>query len=55
VHWQKALGEVQPHEYPNETVVFAVFIECGFAIPSSDFFRGLLFHWGIVGTYQRHR
>jgi len=28
-------------------VAFITFIECSFGVPTSNFFRGLLFHWGI--------
>jgi hypothetical protein len=47
VQWRKALGDAPPREGSQETIVFKDFILRGFGIPTSDFFRGLLFHWGI--------
>jgi len=44
VHWRKALGEERRHDRNQETVIFKDFILRGFGIPTSDFFRGLLFH-----------
>ena len=47
VHWRKSVGDSVPHEGPNETVIFQSHVLCGLRIPTSDFFRGLLHHWGI--------
>jgi len=47
VHWSKALGGVPPREGSQETVAFKAFVLRGFGIRTSDFFHGLLFHWGI--------
>ena len=47
VHWRKASWEDCPREEGLETVVFNDFILRGFGVPTSDFFRGLLFYWGI--------
>ena len=47
IKWHSALGHGRPFEEINETVMFPSFVERGFAIPTSNFFHGLLFHWGI--------
>ena len=47
VQWRKALGGAPPHEGPNKTVMFQSYILRGLEIPTSDFFRDLLHHWGI--------
>ena len=47
VNWRKSLGYSVPHEEPNEAVIFHSFILHGLGIPISNFFRGLLHHWGI--------
>ena len=47
VHWRKSIGDSVPHEGPNETVIFQSHVLRGLGIPTSDFFRGLLHHWGI--------
>ena len=47
VNWRKSLGDSVPHEEPNETVIFHSHVLRGLRIPTSDFFHGLLHHWGI--------
>lgn len=34
-------------EHPQEMVIFARFVECGLALPTSDFFRGLLDYYSL--------
>ena len=46
IHWRRSDGESFPHEEGNESVVFLPYVLRGLGIPISDFFRGLLFHWG---------
>ena len=47
IQWRCAEGKDQPYEGTNEIVLFHDFVERGFAILTSDFFHGLLQHWGI--------
>jgi len=47
VKWRSVLGHTRPFEETNETVLFSSFVEHRFGIPTSDFFHGILFHWGI--------
>ena len=42
IGWRSGKGEDRPYEGTNEIVLFRSFIERGLAVPSSDFFRGLL-------------
>jgi hypothetical protein len=42
-----ATGEVRPFENAEETILFQQFVERGLGIPTCDFLRGLLFHYGI--------
>lgn len=43
VGWRSAFGNPRMFEtHPKETVTFALFVERGFAVPSSAFFRGIL-------------
>jgi hypothetical protein len=46
VEWRAAAGEQFPSEDVKEQVVFASF-ECGFNLPAGDFFRGLLYYYGL--------
>jgi len=50
IKWRPALGHTRPFEETNETVLFSSFVEHVFAIPTFDFFCGLLFHWGYKHT-----
>jgi hypothetical protein len=46
--WRTAAGDPYPMEKnPDEVPVFAKFVECGLALPASDFFKGLLKYYGI--------
>ena len=47
IQWHSPEGEDRPYEGSNEIVLFRAYVERGFAVPTSDFFRGLLWHWGI--------
>ena len=47
IHWRGSMGESFPHEEGNESVVFLPYVLRGLNFPVSDFFRGLLFHWGV--------
>ena len=42
IGWRCALGHESPFEETEELTVFKSFFECGFGIPTSDFFRGIL-------------
>ena len=47
IHWPGSEGESFPHEEGNESVVFLPYVIRGLGFPISDFFRGLLHHWGF--------
>ena len=47
VFWWKSMGEPFHLEGGNESVIFHSHVLCGLGIPTSNFFRGLLHHWGI--------
>jgi hypothetical protein len=47
VEWRAAAGEQFPSEDVKEQVVFASFFERGFNLPTGDFFRGLLYYYGL--------
>ena len=47
IHWRRSDGESFPHEEGNESVVFLSHVLRGLGFLVSDFFRGLLFHWGV--------
>ena len=49
IKWHSTLGHTRPFKETNEIVLFPSFVHRGFGIPTSYFFRGLLFHWGIQG------
>ena len=46
IHWRRSDGESFPYEEGNESVIFLLRVlrDLGFSV--SDFFRGLLHHWG---------
>jgi hypothetical protein len=45
--WRAAAGNPYPMEKnPDEVHMFARFVECGLALPASDFFKGLLKYYG---------
>jgi hypothetical protein len=46
--WRTTAGDPYPMEKnPDEIPMFARFVECGLAIPASDFFKGLLRYYDI--------
>jgi hypothetical protein len=46
--WRPAAGDPYPMEKnPDEIPMFARFVECGLAVPTSDFFKGLLRYYDI--------
>jgi hypothetical protein len=46
--WRTAAGDPYPMEKnPDEIPMFARFLECELALPTSDFFKGLLKYYGI--------
>jgi hypothetical protein len=46
--WCAAAGDPYPMEKnPNEIPMFTRFVECGLALPASNFFKGLLEYYGI--------
>jgi hypothetical protein len=47
VEWRAAAGEHFLSEGVKEQVVFASFFECSFNVPAGDFFRGLLYYYGL--------
>ncbi|RLN08712.1 putative polyprotein [Panicum miliaceum] len=47
VQWKPFFRQYIPQEDVDQTVLFEHFVERGLALPASDFFRGLLYHWGI--------
>ena len=47
IHWRGSVGESFPHERENESVVFLPHVLRGLGFPISDFFWGLLHHWGV--------
>ena len=47
IHWKRSGGESFPHEGGNESVIFLPHVLRGLGFPVSDFFRGLLHHWGV--------
>ena len=47
IQWRAGEGEEYPFEGTLETVIFRDFMECGLAVPVSEFFHALLQFWGI--------
>jgi hypothetical protein len=46
--WHPASGDPYPMEKNlDEILMFARFVECGLAVPTSDFFKGSLRYYGI--------
>jgi hypothetical protein len=46
--WRAVVRDPYPMEKnPDEIPMFARFVECGLALPTSDFFKGLLKYYGI--------
>lgn len=48
VNWRCGYANTWNFEiHPNETIIWARFVEHGLAVPTSDFFRGILDYYGI--------
>jgi hypothetical protein len=47
LQWRPTTGEDLPTPHTNEIVVFSSFFQCGFGLPTCNFFRGLLDHYQI--------
>ena len=47
IQWRAGEGEEYPFEGTLETIIFRDFVECGLAVPVSEFFHALLQFWGI--------
>ena len=47
IQWRTGEGEEYPFEGTLETIIFRDFVECGLAVPVSEFFHALLQFWGI--------
>ena len=47
IYWHGSEGEPFPHVEGNESVVFLPYVLRGLGFPISNFFQGLLFHWGV--------
>jgi hypothetical protein len=46
--WRAAAGDAYAMEKnPDEIPMFTRFVECGLALPASNFFKGLLGYYGI--------
>ena len=42
IQWRAGEGEEYPFEGTLETIIFRDFVECGLAVPVSEFFHALL-------------
>ena len=47
VQWRPAFGDAHPYENTGEIVRFVPYFERGLSLPSSNFFSGLLYYYGI--------
>ena len=47
VQWRPAFGDARPYENTGEIVGFVPYFERGLSLPSSNFFSGLLYYYGI--------
>jgi hypothetical protein len=47
IQWHAATGDRRPYEGTDELVLFQYFVERGLALPTYDFFHGLLFYYRI--------
>jgi hypothetical protein len=46
--WRSTAGDPYPMEKAEDEIpMFSRFVECGLALPASDFFKGLLGYYGI--------
>ena len=46
IHWRRSEGESFPHEEKDESIVFLPYVLRGLGFPVSNFFQGILHHWG---------
>ena len=47
VQWRPAFGDARPYENTGEIVGLVLYFERGLSLPSSNFFYGLLYYYGI--------
>lgn len=47
ISWRPAFGKEFPTPNTGEIIVFTHFFYCGFGLPTSDFFRGILEYYGL--------
>ena len=47
IQWRPAFGDARPYENTREIVGFVSYFERGLGLPSSNFFSGLLYYYGI--------
>jgi hypothetical protein len=47
VQWHPSFHQPYPQENVDEIILFQHFIERGLALPASNFFRGLLYFYGL--------
>jgi hypothetical protein len=47
IQWCPATGDKRPYEEVDEVVFFQYFVDRGLALPTTEFFCGLLFYYGI--------
>jgi hypothetical protein len=47
IQWRAATGDARTYDGAEEIVIFQHYVERGLGIPTCDFLRGLLFHYGI--------
>ena len=47
IQWRPALGDACPYENTGKVIGFVPYFERGLGLPSSNFFSGLLYYYGI--------
>ena len=47
IQWRPAFGDARPFENTGEIIGFVPYFERGLGLPSSNFFSGLLYYYGI--------
>ena len=47
IQWRPAFGDARPYENTGKIIGFVPYFERGFSLPSSYFFSGLLYYYGI--------
>ena len=47
IQWRPAVGDAHPNENTGEIIGFVPYFERGLGLPSSNFFSGLLYYYGI--------